>query len=260
MLLPFPQFTNVWVQEYNGTNQYKALQVQASKRFSRDLTLNATYTRSRLREKLSYLNASDPQLEVRISPDDRPNRYTVAASYRLPLGRSRRIGKDINRFLDAIVGGWQLNGTYEWQSGQPFNFTQNIYYPGDPTQLKSRTFEGDGHGHKYGVFECTTGCTNLPIFDTTGFVRLNSFGLRNFKSTYDNLRNMPYQAVNLSITKNFEIGEGKRIQLRGEALNAFNHAYVIDFNLDPSNARFGFSGGVQRNLPRDIQLGVKFVF
>ena len=260
LLLPFPQFTNVWVQEYNGTNQYKALQVQVSKRFSRDLTLNATYTRSHLREKLSYLNASDPQLEARISPDDRPNRYTVAASYRPPLGRGRRIGKDMNRLLDAFVGGWQLNGTYEWQSGQPFNFTQNIYYPGDPTQLKAHTFEGDGQGHKYGVFECTTGCTNLPIFDTTGFVRLNSFGLRNFKSTYDNLRNMPYQAVNLSMTKNFEIGEGKRIQLRGEALNAFNHAYVIDFNLDPSNARFGFSGGVQRNLPRDIQLGVKFVF
>src|SRR6266542_2575723 len=259
-LLPFPQFTNVFVEEHNGTNDYRALQLQASKRFARDLTFNVTYTRSRLREKLSFLNASDPELEDRLSPDDRPNRFTLAASYRLPVGRGRLLGKDMNRLLDAFVGGWQLNGTYEWQSGQPFNFTQNIYYPGDPTQLKAHTFEGDGQGHKYGVFECTTGCTNLPIFDTTGFVRLNSFGLRNFKSTYDNLRNMPYQAVNLSMTKNFEIGEGKRIQLRGEALNAFNHAYVIDFNLDPSNARFGFSGGVQRNLPRDIQLGVKFVF
>ena len=71
---------------------------------------------------------------------------------------------------------------------------------------------------------------------------------------------MPYQAVNLSMTKNFEVGERMRLQLRAEALNAFNHPYVIDFNLDPSNARFGFSGGVQRNLPRDIQLGAKFTF
>ena len=89
---------------------------------------------------------------------------------------------------------------------------------------------------------------------------LNQFGLRNFATTHDNLRQMPYQAVNLSVSKNFEITEGKKLQLRAEALNAFNHPYVIDFNLDPSNARFGFSAGVQRNLPRDIQLGAKFTF
>jgi hypothetical protein len=261
-LLPFPQFTNVFVEEHNGTNDYRALQLQASKRFSRDLSFNVTFTRSRLREQLSYLNASDTELEDRISPDDRPNRFTLAASYRLPIGRGRLLGKDMNRLVDAVIGGWQLNGTYEWQSGQPLLFTQNIYYSGDPTQLKSHTFEGDGNGHKYGVFECTNTavCTNLPIFDTTGFVRLNSFGLRNFKTTYDNLRNMPYQAVNLSLTKNLDLGERKRLQLRVEALNAFNHPYIIDFNLDPSNARFGFSGGVQRNLPRDIQLGAKFTF
>ncbi|HEX8072335.1 MAG TPA: carboxypeptidase-like regulatory domain-containing protein [Pyrinomonadaceae bacterium] len=261
-LLPFPQFTNVFVQEYNGTNQYNSFQFQGSKRFSQDLTFNVTYTWSRLREKLSYLNPSDPELEDRLSPDDRPHRYTIAASYRLPFGRGRRFGGDAHRLVDAVIGGWQLNGTYEWQSGQPFNFTQNIYYSGDPKSITARTFEGDGAGHKFGVFECTdtTRCTNLPIFPIAGFTRLNSFGLRNFASTYDNIRQMPYRAVNLSLTKNFDLAEGKRLQLRAEALNAFNTPYVIDFNLDPSNARFGFSAGVQRNLPRDIQLGAKFTF
>jgi hypothetical protein len=226
LLRPFPQFGNVWVQENNGTNRYKSLQLQGSKRFSRDLTFNATYTRSSLRERLSYLNASDPELEDRLSPDDRPNRYTVAASYRLPLGRGRMLGGDMNRVLDAVVGGWQLNGTYEWQSGQPFNFTGNIYYSGDQSTIEARTFEGDGSGHKYGVFECTNTavCTNLPIFTpTTGFTVLNQFSLRNFATTHDNLRHMPYQAVNLSLTKNFQIREGQRLQLRAEALNAFNH-------------------------------------
>ncbi len=70
---------------------------------------------------------------------------------------------------------------------------------------------------------------------------------------------MPYQAVNISLTKNFNFGESKRLQLRGEALNAFNHPYFIDYNLDPNNALFGLYGA-QRNLPRDIQLGAKFTF
>src|ERR1043166_4876588 len=64
-LLPFPQFTNVWVEQYNGTNSYGSLQLQLTQRFSRDLTLSASYTHSRLRERLDYLNPSDTQLEDR---------------------------------------------------------------------------------------------------------------------------------------------------------------------------------------------------
>jgi hypothetical protein len=262
-LLPFPQFTNVFVEEHNGSNDYRALQLQASKRLSRDLTLNATYTHSNLRERLSYLNPSDPELEDRLAPDDRPNRYTLAATYKLPIGRGRTYGKDMNRLVDLVIGGWQLNGTYEWQSGQPFNFSSRIYYAGDPSTIEAKTFEGDGNGHKYGVFECTNTavCTNLSIFQNAqGLSVLNQFGLRNFATTHDNLRHQPYTPVNLSMTKNIEFGERMRLQLRAEALNAFNHPYVIDYNLDPSNARFGFSAGVQRNLPRDIQLGAKFNF
>src|ERR1051326_2545932 len=41
-LLPFPQFTNLWLQQYNGSNRYNALQLQISQRFSRDLTLSAS--------------------------------------------------------------------------------------------------------------------------------------------------------------------------------------------------------------------------
>ncbi len=51
-LLAFPQFTNLWVQEYNGTNRYNSLQVQIDKRFATDMTLTATYTYSNLREKV----------------------------------------------------------------------------------------------------------------------------------------------------------------------------------------------------------------
>jgi hypothetical protein len=47
--------------------------------------------------------------------------------------------------------------------------------------------------------------------------------------------------------------------VRAEAINAFNHPYFALVNLDPNNAGFGLTTA-QRNNPRDIQLGVKFVF
>lgn len=252
LLLPFPQFTNVWVQEYNGTNRYNSLQLQAQKRFAKYLTFTGTYTWSRIRERVNYLNPSDPELEYRISPDERPHRFTLSWIYQLPVGRGRRFGSDMHRILDAIVGGWQLNGTYEWQEGEPFQLNNPLYYADDVTQLKSRVGQTDEDGRKYGV--------DIPAFDTTNILRLTSFGLRNVPTTLDNLRNQGYLNVNLSLTKNFRFGETKQVQIRAEALNAFNHPYFgSGLNLDPNNESFGFVS-TQRNNPRDIQLGMKFYF
>jgi hypothetical protein len=257
--LRFPQFTNVFTQEYNGTNRYHALQLQANKRFSRDLSFNVTYTYSKLREKLTYLNPSDTELEDRIGTDDRPNRFTLATVYGLPIGRGRAYGKDMNKVLDAFIGGWQFNGTYEWQSGQPILLSQAFFYAGNPYALESRAGQGTGDGRKYGI--------DLPVFVTpdgtpfnsTTILRLSSSSLRTVPTTLDNLRHMPFQSVNLSLTKNFKMGEKRNLQIRGEALNAVNHPYFIDLSADPTNAAFGLYS-TQRNTPRDIQIGAKFTF
>jgi hypothetical protein len=260
-LLPFPQFGNVFVQEYNGTNRYNSLQLQGNKRFSTDATLTMTYTYSRLTERINYLNPSDTELEDRISIADRPHRFTFAGTYLLPLGRGRMFGHDMNRVVDAIIGGWQVNGTYEWQSGEPFNLTNPLYFAGDLNQLRARV--GDNfNGGKYGI--------DFPaIFnvDPNGprLITLNSFGLRNVPTTLSNLRNQPYSIANLSLSKNFQITEGKRLQIRAEAINAFNRPYFgSGIGLNPGasaspNAAFGFVTS-QRNNPRDIQLGAKFTF
>ncbi|HEX8889402.1 MAG TPA: TonB-dependent receptor [Pyrinomonadaceae bacterium] len=261
-LLPFPQFGDLWIQQYNGTNRYNALQLQVTQRLKKGLTMSASYTRSRLREKSDYLNPTDTALEDRISPDDRPNRFTFSTVYELPFGRGRSFGKDMNRLVDVVVGGWQINGTYEWQSGEPFTLspTQVWYYAGDLSQLQSHTGENNGQGQKYGV---DISAFTIPLANGIGIVRLNNFntGLRNVPTTLDSLRNQPFINVNLSLSKNFMLGERTKLQLRAEAINAFNHPYFgSGIGLDPSNTgTFGLVT-TQRNNPRDIQLGVKFVF
>ena len=261
-LLAFPQFTDLWIQRYNGSNRYNALQLQLSERLSKDLTLSASYTRSRLREKLDYLNPTDTTLESRISPDDRPDRLTFSAVYQLPIGHDQRIGRNANRFVDAVIGGWQVNGTYEWQSGEPFTLspTQVWYYGGDVQQLIALTGRNNGLGQKYGI---DVSAFQIPLVNSAGIVRLNNFntGLRNVPTTLDGLRNQPFLNVNLSIAKNFKFTENTKLQFRAEAINAFNHPYFGNgIGLDPSNAATFGLVTTQRNNPRDIQLGVKFVF
>jgi hypothetical protein len=62
----------------------------------------------------------------------------------------------------------------------------------------------------------------------------------------------------------FRLGEGANLQLRMDAINAFNHAnFDESFNNDPTSVDFGTiakgpSGPT--NLPRIIQLGARFSF
>ena len=65
----------------------------------------------------------------------------------LPFGRGQKFGQHMNRFLDSIVGGWQVTGMGTWRS---YYFTiPTSYYPtGNPIEY---------YGHKYPIQDCTSG-------------------------------------------------------------------------------------------------------
>ena len=167
--------------------------------------------------------------------------------------------------MDAILGGWQFNAVYERQSGEPL-ILPNLFFNGDPTQLKNRLGEYDEQGRKYGV--------DIPAFDTSGFrtTDTNAFFafannytvgsqnvLRYLPYTLNNFRMQPFQKFDVGLTKNFRIRENMKLQVRFEAINALNSVYFNVPQLSSTNAAFGLSGG-QRNLPRDIQIGGRFTF
>jgi hypothetical protein len=285
LLTPYPQFGNITLTEYNGTNTYYALQLQVVKRFTKGLSLNASYTRSREKERVTRLNPQDAELTETIAPNDRPHRITLSAIYELPIGKGRAIGNDWNQVMDAIFGGWQIQTNFERQSGEPLLFG-NVFFDGDPSTLKSEFGEKDEQGRRYGI--------DIPAFDVTRFYPagtvLNgstapntiSVGnnnqisgantVRYFPLALDNLRNQRFLNFNVGMSKNFRIREGMKIQFRVEAINFLNSPYFSPPNLNPANmpnlttpgadnlGRFGFTAPPQRQPPRDIQLGFKFTF
>src|SRR5437762_2728143 len=52
---------------------------------------------------------------------DATNRWTISGIYALPFGKGQRFMK-INGLADRIVGGWQLQGVWTYQSGFPVPF------------------------------------------------------------------------------------------------------------------------------------------
>ncbi len=269
LLTAFPQFGNVAVTEYNGTSNYHSLQFQVVKRFTTGLSLNASYTHSYEHEKTRYLNPQDTDLIDSISVNERPNRITFSSIYELPFGRGRKYGSELNPIVDAFLGGWQIQGVYERQSGEPLQLG-NVYYNGDITQIQSKFGQKNEQGQRYGV--------DLPAFDISGFyvggvaLAANAPGyannftsssantLRNLPFTVDNLRAQRFLKFDVGVSKNFRIREGMKFQIRVEAINLLNSPYFTSPNVDPTNTLFGFTSAPTRQPPRDIQIGGRFTF
>lgn len=279
LLTAFPQFQDLIVTEYNGSSEYQSIQLQATKRISRGLSFNTSYTFARDWETTRRLNPQDENLTSMISTFSRPHRFTFSGVYELPFGKDRWIGSEWNSFVNGIFGGWQLQAVYERQSGEPL-VLPNIFYSGDPTKLKNLLGKHDEQGRRYGI--------DIPAFDITGFTVIDprplvngatnaNFGkavvpgfgnnytvggqntLRYLPYTLDNFRNQQFQKFDAGITKNFRFREKMNLQVRIEAINVLNWTYFTGLQLASSNSAFGFANA-QRNLPRDIQLAGRFTF
>ena len=78
-------------------------------------------------ERVSWLNDSDPAPEKRVSPVDHPQRFVVAMTYELPVGKGRALNVT-PRWANAIVGGWLLNNVYTYQIDGRYHLEQRQHF------------------------------------------------------------------------------------------------------------------------------------
>lgn len=274
LLRPFPQFGTFNIEQNAGSDSYNAGTIAVQKRFNSGNSLSLQYTRSSLHDKLNYLNPADGKLEDRVSPNDRPNRVSVGTSLRLPFGKGQRWGSDWKGAKDAILGGWQVSGTYQYQTGFPLAFGNSLYYSGDPSGLKSNIGGKCANGNGISGLDC-------PAWDVSGFyindaatqtngvadpakqradqrIQLGN-NVRYFPSTIKNLRAHDLHLMDIGLYKNFSLPRDMKLQIRFEAINALNYTVLFTPDLNPRNATFGYIT-TDRNSPRDIQVGARLTF
>jgi Carboxypeptidase regulatory-like domain/TonB dependent receptor len=258
LLRPFPQFQSIIVEEYRGSDSYKAGALRVEKRFRGGNSLVASYTRSRTEDKLNFLNPQDGILEERISPNDRPHRATFGATLALPFGEGRRWGTDWSPFMKGIFGGWTVSATYQYQTGFPLLWTTNIYY--DPTR-DPRDLRGHIGGNCPGGGTAGLDCAAWDISgfqSATGNIQLGN-NVRYFPSTLPHVRTDDLHLMDVGFYKNFPMMRDINLQFRVEVINALNYTVLWNPNLDPRNANFG-KVNQDRNNPRDVQLAAKLTF
>jgi hypothetical protein len=73
----------------------------------------------------TYYN-QDAKLAGGPASNNREQVFFIATLYELTFGKSHRFMSDAAKPLDLMFGGWQVNGTYSWMSGQPFTPSYRI--------------------------------------------------------------------------------------------------------------------------------------
>ncbi|HKR27489.1 MAG TPA: TonB-dependent receptor [Acidobacteriaceae bacterium] len=267
LLLPYPQFLTVaYGQESVGQLWYNAAQFSIEKRYSHGFTILGAYTWSKTEEALSYLNPQDPGPYKNIGAADRPQRLVISAVYQLPFGRGQYFGSSVNRPMELLIGGWQLNYIETIQSGLPTGLNGSAYPILNPQKGIQKSFATWFNP----CVRQLNGTSQMPNATHNGFVSCSNPAWQLINSSNLDFRQTPFQAAyirnpnapnaDLSLIKDLHFTERTTGQFRMEAFNVTNTAVRGGANTSPTSTNFGYVAPSQSNISRQVQLGFKLNF
>lgn len=269
-LRPYPQFTDVnsALATY-GSSSYHALFITLQRRLANGFSVSAAYTWSKLIDNVipspnwgGFSGASfqiglpqnyyNPKSERSLSGYDIPQTLVVSYIYQLPVGKGKPI---LNKagVVDAIVGGWQINGLTTFQSGTPVEV-----YGGN----SSGSFVGQQRPNWSGKNPTLHGSITKRLnqyFDTTQFSYNAPFTFGNAPRLMPNLFQPGVDNWSTSLFKSFDIHEALKMEFRAEAFNTFNRVQFAPPDTTINDSTFGQISG-QQNSPRTLQLGLRLFF
>jgi hypothetical protein len=281
-IAPGAPLLNVTFREGTSNSSYNALWATATKRFSKGLQFNASYTWSK---SIDYNSQSSQGQTVQdsnnlrgdrgLSDFDARHRFVISGLYELPFHNNK------------LVDGWQFAAITQAQSGNPVTILAgapvNAGLTGNATIRPdvgapitfSRTPLTTGIGLQYfpnlvcdprsasGTTNCPTGSVVILPVQTVGGAAIFHFG--NFGRNV--IIGPTFNNTDFSIIKRVKFTESRLIELRWEIFDLFNHA---NFGQPGRTAQVGstaFGAITNTRFPtgdsgssRQMQFAVKFKF
>jgi hypothetical protein len=116
---------HMWTQSFRynaneATTKYNALQVVFEKRYSQGFQILSHYTWSQARANESDYFFMDSKADFGNSYYNRRNVFVFTGNWDLPFGKGKAFGATAPGFVNQVIGGFSLNGTWTWESGLPF--------------------------------------------------------------------------------------------------------------------------------------------
>jgi hypothetical protein len=213
---------------------------------------------------------------------DRSQAFKVAYNITLPAFSKKYLGN--HAFGNTVVDGWQVSGISQFTSGAPVvvlapsfpgGYSISMIGLGDLggiTQLGGRYIDGTPDESAVPVLVCNPTANLAPhqVFNASCFQSPTPGHNGNYQIPY--IHGPWYTNSDLSLFKNFQINEKRKLQFRAEAFNFLNHplwGFVSNdaalqlqysaFGAAPVNAA---AAGIMTNKfgHRIMQLALKFYF
>ncbi len=279
---------SMWSSQYSalnawsslGSGAYHSMQWTVSKRLSSGLTMTLNYTLSKSmdvgsRSENSGAYASDGFLvnswniqQLRgVSRYDALHQANAYFVYQLPFGRGKHFGTSMNRALDAVVGGWEVTGTWRQSSGLPFSVSDGSRWAtnweissfatpnGQPIPQIINSHNAQAISGAPAPNLWANPAAALAAFQET---MAGQTGSRN------TLRGNGFFNVDTGLYKNFSMpwSEKQKLQFRWEAYNVTN---TVRFDPNTANlsltstAKFGQLSGLLGS-PRQMEFALRFTF
>ncbi|WP_255550984.1 TonB-dependent receptor [Granulicella sp. dw_53] len=250
----FPNLGQVVYNQNNGTSHYNSLQAQLTYRAAKGLTFTSSYTWSHNIDNsdgfigfsaVSQLYPYDTRLNKGNSTLDQRHVFVSSAVYDLPFGRGRMFASHLNRGLDTVVGGWQLNALVQVETGTPFSVLFN---------------QSNGN---YSLRASTTGPVQQP-HSVKGQWIVNNFVQPPAGQEGNTSRNQFYgpgfATGDVSLFKTLPLTERLKAELRAEAFNITNTPQFTNPDTNAGNATVGQIQSTRQATERQLQMAVRFLF
>jgi hypothetical protein len=241
-LRPLPGYGDIQYIEMASSSNYHSLQTQVNKRFSKGLMFGVAWTWSKALNLVNGNNdAINPFLDFRMrnygkSNFDRTHNFVLNYTYNIPK-LSQVWNNPVSRW---VFDNWDIAGVTTFISGQPLGIGYSLVSAAD-------IVGGGGAGVDSRVN--LIGDPNLPKSEHTIYRHFNTdvvraptreeFGIGN--APKDPIRGPGQNVWDVSFYKNipFSKNEARRLQLRFEFYNFFNHA---SFQNVDTTGRFDAAG------------------
>lgn len=263
-----PRFTGVTLNESSANSNYHSFQTYLARTFRSGFGFTAAYTWSKSIDDVSdVLNviATDTPSQQNpfnnrdnrgVSGFDVPHRFVFTHSYDLPKFANT------NRFVRTMIGGWNLSGIFQMQSGNPINILSGarLALP-DPLLLGGGgAVRPNLDGPLNLTFAPNPGTVTAAQFKTTGS-GLSQPLIGNFGTLGRNvIRLNGLTQYDATLQKDFVLTERVRIQAQSQFFNFFNNTQFSRPGVSlAAPAAFGYYQDTDTNS-RNITLVLRLIW
>ncbi len=253
-----------------GNQDYEALQMVAKKRLGAGLEYSVAYTYSKCmtnnmgyygqggqasQSNWYYQNIYDAAAEWGPCDYDAKSNFVANAVYDLPFGRGRAYGNNMNKAVDAVLGGWTMAGILSLHTGFPLTISAN-----DASNTTSRGPRADciapadvlgeqnadpavGPGYQWFSPSSYAQPAN-GTFGSCGVGTVRGPGLTSF---------------DFNVSKTFKVTERHSFDLRAEFINLANHP-ILNAPNTGVGPQLGLLNSSNQFSGREVQFALKYHF